>query len=183
MNISYICHYGSHDSYGTYVMFPRLKCVGSFRAVNLAGSESLDESKSTAPTCHCHVWMEPDRGLFCRRSHSIHFPSFWITFCRFLQDLFGSVGSTASILWCWTTFLETWDHDFPPLQQQRHVQTTRPSFNANPPHKASNQISHSTINSWNLEKVQGAIKVALKSLSHPKLIQSKYQRSFRSSGM
>lgn len=36
-------------------MFPRLKCVGSFRAVNLAGSESLDESKLRVDSTHCHV--------------------------------------------------------------------------------------------------------------------------------
>lgn len=122
----------------------------------------------------CHVWMEPDWG----RSHSIHFPAFWITFCRFLQDLFGSVGSTASILWCWITFLGTWDHDFSPLNSPAAPRpNNRTSFQWEPvPQGIKPNIAqhHQFLKSGKGARCnQSGPQIFVTS----KLIQSKYQRS------
>ena len=140
-------------------MFPRLKCVGSFRAVNLAGSESLDESKSTAPTCHCHVPRVDGTGPgFVLQEVSLHpFPIFLnhilSIFCSIFLDLLGQrlqfcdVGSLCWDLRSWlpTPFNSSATSKHPDLLSMR----TRPTR-----HQTKYRTAPSILEIWKRCKVQ-----------------------------
>ena len=160
-------------------MFPRLKCVCSFHAVNLAGSQSLDESKSTAPTLPRATcgWNRSAGGLTPSISH--HSESHFADCRRIFLDLLGQRLQCCDVRSLSLRLEIMISHSF--TSSATSKQPDLLSMRARPTRHQTKyiQISHSTINSWNLQKMQGAIKVALKSVSskpHP------IQISQRSSG-